>query len=52
MADWRSDALLATHFRRHGRHLRCATVEQYDASARETIEAGTPFEYRDPEAGE
>jgi hypothetical protein len=51
MAEWRSEELLATHFHRHGRRLRCATIEQYDASARETIEVGIQFEYRDPDSG-
>jgi hypothetical protein len=51
MAEWRSDELLATHFRRHGRCLGCATIDQYDASARETTEVGTQFEYRDPDTG-
>ena len=52
MADWRSQELLASHFRRYGRRLGCVTIEQYDVSARETIEAGTQFEYRDPDTGE
>ena len=47
MADWRSEGYLQDHFRRHGRRLKLRTVAAYEASARETIEAGTYFEYRD-----
>lgn len=51
MAEWISDEILVRHFRRHRRRLGCATIQQYEASARETIEIGTQFEYRDPESG-
>ena len=47
MADWQSRAELERHFRRHRRLLRVRTVAEYDASARETIDVGTYFEYRD-----
>lgn len=47
MADWRSRGELERHFRRHHRLLGVTTVAVYDASARETIEGGTCFEYRD-----
>ncbi len=52
MAEWRSDEHMVRHFRRHGRRLGCATIQRYDASARETMEVGTQFEYRDPETDE
>jgi hypothetical protein len=51
MAEWMSGERLIRHFGRHGRRLGCATIQEYDASARSTIEAGTQFEYRDPESG-
>ena len=47
MADWRSREELEGHFRQHRRALGIATVEEYDASARDTIAVGTYFEYRD-----
>ena len=51
MAEWGSGERLARHFRRHGRRLGCATIQEYDASAQETIDIGTQFEYRDPDSG-
>jgi len=47
MADWNSRGELERHFRRHRRLLRVRTVAAYDASARETIDVGTCFVYRD-----
>jgi hypothetical protein len=51
MAEWMSNERLRHHFGRHARRLGCATIQEYDASARATIEVGTQFEYRDPELG-
>ena len=47
MADWTSRGDLEKHFRQHRRELGVSTIEEYDESARETIAAGTYFEYRD-----
>ena len=52
MADWKDASQLERHFRRHRRLLRVATLAEYDASARETIDAGTYLEYRDPDTNE
>jgi len=52
MVEWKSAEHLERHFRRHRRLLRVATVADYDASARETIEAGSYLEYRDPDTSE
>jgi len=52
LADWRSSAHLARHFRDHHRRLGVRSVAAYDASARETIEVGTYFEYRDLDSGD
>lgn len=47
-ARWAPGQLLA-HFEKHGKEGRHATVEAYDASARETIRMGRPFTYVDRE---
>ena len=47
MPDWPSPEYRAAHFRAHGRLLGMRTVAAYDASARETMDLGTYFEYRD-----
>jgi hypothetical protein len=47
MADWISRSELEGHSRRHHRLLGVRSIAAYDASARETIEMGTHFEYRD-----
>ncbi|MDP8923148.1 MAG: hypothetical protein M3O34_09775 [Chloroflexota bacterium] len=52
MAGWRSRSELERHFRRHHRLLGVRSVAAYDASACETIDLGTYFEYRDLETGE
>ena len=51
MPTWPSSSYLREHFRKHHRLLGARTVAEYDASARETIEAGTYFEYRGLESG-
>lgn len=52
MAEWRSSERLARHFRDYHRRLGIRTIAAYDASARETIEIGTYFEYRDLDSGD
>lgn len=51
LAEWKSTDDLEDHFRSHRRLLRVATLAEYEASASETIEVGTYFEYRDPRTG-
>jgi hypothetical protein len=48
MAEWKSRAHLEDHFGWHRGELRVRSVEEYDASAQETIVLGTPLTYRDP----
>jgi hypothetical protein len=52
VAEWKSRRHLDHRFQRHGRDLDARTVEAYDASAREVVEVGTFFEFRDPDTGE
>jgi hypothetical protein len=52
LPQWRSRRELERHFHTHRRLLRVRTVAQYDQSARETMDVGTHFEYRDRETGE
>jgi hypothetical protein len=47
MAQWKSRAHLEDHFGRHRRELRVRLIEEYDASAQETIALGRIFRYRD-----
>ena len=51
MADWLTARHLQDHFVEHGRELGCRTVDEYDASAQETLFVGTYFEYEDPITG-
>ena len=46
-AVWPDEIYLREHFRKHRRGLRVSTVEEYDASARETIRVGVRFTYTD-----
>jgi len=48
MAEWKSRQHLDDHFGWHHRELGCRSIQEYDASAQETINIGTPFIYRDP----
>jgi hypothetical protein len=50
--EWKSQRHLHAHFGLHGRRLRLRTESAYDESARNTIEVGTRFNYRDPESRE
>jgi hypothetical protein len=52
MAPWKSRAHLEDHFGWHRGELGLRSVEEYDASAQETINIGTPCTYRDPVTGE
>jgi hypothetical protein len=51
-AAWRTEAHRRAHFRLHGHRLRLRTVEEYDASARETIRLGVRVSYMDLDSGE
>jgi hypothetical protein len=50
--EWKSQHHLREHFRDHGRKLRLRTLAGYDESAKNTIEVGTRFNYRDRQTGE
>ena len=50
--EWESPEHLEEHFRLHGHDLRAPTISEYDASAKETIELGIQFNYRDRQTGE
>jgi hypothetical protein len=45
--EWESQAHLEDHFygRLHGRALGCRTMQEYDASAQETVGIGIEFRY-------
>ena len=47
--DWETQAHLEDHFydRRHGRALGCRSIQEYDASAQETVLIGVEFNYID-----
>jgi len=47
VAVWRSQTHLDDHFALHGRALGCDAVEDYDASAQRTLDAGIYFTYTD-----
>lgn len=49
--EWDSPEHLAEHFRLHGHELRTGTITEYDASAKETIDIGIAFNYRDRQTG-
>lgn len=48
---WSSPDHLTEHFAKHGSEVGAATVEDYDASARRTIERGVRLTHRDPTFG-
>lgn len=52
MARWKTNAHLIDHCRRHGNALGYATVEEYNAAAQRTLEAGRYFEFEDDDTGE
>ena len=47
MAAWKSEAHLVDHYGTHRGELRMRSIEEYDASAQETIEIGVRFTFRD-----
>lgn len=52
MHEWISRQRLEDHYNKHGRYLRTRTIEEYVASALDTIARGTIFGYDDPRSGE
>jgi hypothetical protein len=52
MANWKTDSHLEHHFERHRAEFRGASLEEYDASARDTLDVGTYFEYLDEDSGD
>ena len=49
---WKSEPHLRDHFRRHHRLLHLRSTQEYDSSARQVVDIGVYFEYRDLESGE
>ena len=47
MAEWKTRQHLEDHYEFHRREFPGYSIEQYDASAQETIEVGARFAYRD-----
>jgi hypothetical protein len=52
MADWRSEQHRRGHFEDHRGPLHVRSIEEYDASADETIALGEEFTYRERWNGE
>ena len=52
MAVWKSTAHLTRHFGLHGREVRANSVDEYDASAQDTLAVGRYFSYHDEDSGE
>ena len=52
MAAWKSPEHLEDHYELHRRELRARSIEEYDASAQETLAIGSRFTYRDRPTGE
>ena len=52
MAAWKTVAHLEDHYGWHRREFRTRSIEDFDASAQETITLGTRFTYRDHTTGE
>jgi hypothetical protein len=48
---WIHQAELLKHFRKHGHKLALGTVQEYEASALDTIQVGTRFTFEDPAKG-
>ena len=51
MADWKTREHLEDHHGAHRREFPGYSIEQYDASAHETISIGVQFTYRDRQTG-
>ena len=47
MAAWRSDAHLHDHYAQHRAEFSGASIDEYDASAQETLSVGRFFDYFD-----
>jgi len=52
VAAWRTPAHLVDHYDVHRREFPGYSLEEYDASAQETLSIGVEFTYRDPITGE
>lgn len=52
MAAWQSEQHLLDHFMEHGRQLGCRTVDEYHASAEETLSVGAYFTFFNDDIGE
>ena len=52
MAAWKTHQHLEDHYVLHGRELRFRWIEEYDASAQETLAIGVRFTYRGRRTGE
>lgn len=52
MAEWKTRAHLVDHYGEHRREFPGRTLDEYDASAQETITLGTRFMFREPRTGE
>jgi hypothetical protein len=52
VADWKTQQHLEDHYELHRRELRVRSIEEYDASAQDTIVIGVTFTYRDRRTGE
>jgi hypothetical protein len=52
MADWKTRQHLEDHWELHRREFPGFSIEQYDASAKETIAIGNEFKYDDPNTRE
>jgi hypothetical protein len=48
---WRSARDFEVHYQKHHAEVGVQRLEEYDASARETIRRGRRFEYREPRSG-
>jgi hypothetical protein len=51
VADWRTRAHLEDHYGEHRHELPGSSIEDFDASAQQTIAIGTRFTFREPRTG-
>ena len=52
MAEWKSIEHLEDHYGWHGHEFGSASIDEYDASAQDTLDVGIYFEYEDDRTGE
>ena len=52
MAEWKSASHLEDHYRDHASEFPGASIADYDASAQDTLDVGTYFEYFHDATGE